>query len=100
MFRKILAANDGSTNAFKALKMACALAAKIGAELHLIAIEEVPASHWGHRQRGLFRAGAGHAGRSHRPPGPLPGPDRQMRAPNGAGDASGVGLALAALSPC
>jgi nucleotide-binding universal stress UspA family protein len=42
MFRKILNANDGSPNAFKALEIACDLAAKYGAELHLIAVEEVP----------------------------------------------------------
>ena len=43
MFRKILNANDGSPNAFKALEIACDLAAKYGAELHLILVEEVPA---------------------------------------------------------
>jgi nucleotide-binding universal stress UspA family protein len=42
MFTKILNANDGSPNAFKALEVACDLAAKYGSELHLILIEEVP----------------------------------------------------------
>ena len=42
MFHKILNANDGSPNAFKALEVACDLAAKYGAELHLILVEEVP----------------------------------------------------------
>jgi nucleotide-binding universal stress UspA family protein len=42
MFRKILSANDGSDNAFKALEIACDLAARYGAEMHLILIEEVP----------------------------------------------------------
>ncbi len=43
MFRKILNANDGSENAFKALEWACDLAAKYGAELHMIVVEEAPA---------------------------------------------------------
>jgi nucleotide-binding universal stress UspA family protein len=43
MFRKILNANDGSDNAFKALEAACDLAAKYGAALHMITVEEVPA---------------------------------------------------------
>lgn len=43
MFRKILNANDGSANAFKALEMACDLAAKYAAELHIVLVEEVPA---------------------------------------------------------
>jgi len=42
MFRKILNANDGSDNAFRALEMACDLAAKYAAELHMILVEEVP----------------------------------------------------------
>lgn len=43
MFSRILAANDGSENAFKALGTACDLAAKYQAELHVILVEEVPA---------------------------------------------------------
>jgi hypothetical protein len=43
MFRKILNANEGSANAFKALEMACDLAAKYAAELHIVLVEEVPA---------------------------------------------------------
>jgi nucleotide-binding universal stress UspA family protein len=43
MFRKILNANDGSPNAFKALEMACDLAAKYAAELHVILVEETAA---------------------------------------------------------
>ena len=42
MFRKILSANDGSPNAFKAVETACDIAARYGAELHLILIEEGP----------------------------------------------------------
>jgi nucleotide-binding universal stress UspA family protein len=42
MFRKILNANDGSDNAFRALEMACDLAAKYAAEMHMILVEEVP----------------------------------------------------------
>jgi nucleotide-binding universal stress UspA family protein len=42
MFRKILNANDGSDNAFRALEMACDLAARYVAELHMILVEEVP----------------------------------------------------------
>jgi nucleotide-binding universal stress UspA family protein len=42
-FQRILAANDGSENAFKALGAACDLAAKYQAELHVILVEEVPA---------------------------------------------------------
>jgi len=41
-FGKILNANDGSENAFKALRIACDLAAKYGAELHMISVEEIP----------------------------------------------------------
>jgi nucleotide-binding universal stress UspA family protein len=40
MFRKILNANDGSDHAFKALEIACDLAAKYQAELHMILVEE------------------------------------------------------------
>lgn len=43
LFRRILAANDGSENAFKALGAACDLAARYQAELHVILVEEVPA---------------------------------------------------------
>lgn len=43
MFQKVLNANDGSANAFKALEMACDLAAKYAAELHIVLVEEVPA---------------------------------------------------------
>ena len=42
-FRRILAANDGSENAFKALAAACDLAARYQAELHVVLVEEVPA---------------------------------------------------------
>jgi len=42
MFRKILVANDGSPGAFAALQAAIDLAAKYGAELHMIAVEEIP----------------------------------------------------------
>jgi nucleotide-binding universal stress UspA family protein len=41
MFRKILAANDGSPGAFIALT-AIDVAVKYGAELHMICIEEIP----------------------------------------------------------
>ena len=40
MFRKILVGNDGSDGARKALRTALALAARDGAELHEISIEE------------------------------------------------------------
>ncbi len=40
MFRKILAGNDGSAGAKKALEMALAMAKRDGAELHEISIEE------------------------------------------------------------
>ncbi|HXQ12545.1 MAG TPA: universal stress protein [Caulobacteraceae bacterium] len=43
MFTKILNANDGSDNAFKALDVACGLAAKLDAEVHMIAVEELQA---------------------------------------------------------
>ena len=42
MFSKMLVANDGSDNAFRALQVACDLGALAGAELHLIVVEEVP----------------------------------------------------------
>jgi nucleotide-binding universal stress UspA family protein len=42
MFSKILNANDGSENAFRAFQMACDLAAAHGSELHMILVEEVP----------------------------------------------------------
>jgi nucleotide-binding universal stress UspA family protein len=42
MFKKVLAANDGSENAFKAFQLACELAAMAAAELHVIVVEEVP----------------------------------------------------------
>ena len=42
MFLKILNANDGSENAFKALETACDLAANYRADLHMILVEEVP----------------------------------------------------------
>jgi nucleotide-binding universal stress UspA family protein len=42
MFRKILNANDGSDNAFRALEIACDLTAKYGADLHMIVVEELP----------------------------------------------------------
>jgi nucleotide-binding universal stress UspA family protein len=42
MFRKILVANDGSPGAFAALGAAIDLAAKHGAELHMISVEEIP----------------------------------------------------------
>ena len=42
LFRRILTANDGSENAFKALATACDLAARYEAELHMILVEEVP----------------------------------------------------------
>jgi nucleotide-binding universal stress UspA family protein len=42
MFKKILAANDGSDGAFKALAAACGLARRYDAELHMIIVEELP----------------------------------------------------------
>lgn len=42
MFCKILSANDGSENAFKALDAAAKLSAKFESDLHVILIEEVP----------------------------------------------------------
>jgi nucleotide-binding universal stress UspA family protein len=42
MFRKILAANDGSPGAAAALQAAIDLAVKCNAELHMISVEEIP----------------------------------------------------------
>lgn len=42
MFRKILAANDGSAGAGAALEAAIDLALQGGAELHMISVEEIP----------------------------------------------------------
>ena len=39
---KILIGNDGSDGAFKALSMALGLAKQLGAELHMICVEELP----------------------------------------------------------
>jgi nucleotide-binding universal stress UspA family protein len=44
MFKKILSANDGSEPAFRALATAIGLAKRLDAELHMIAVEEVPGS--------------------------------------------------------
>jgi len=41
MFAKVLCANDGSDNAFKALEVACGLVAKLGGELHMVVVEEI-----------------------------------------------------------
>jgi nucleotide-binding universal stress UspA family protein len=41
MYKKILAANDGSPNAFRALDAATDLASKYGAELHAVLVEEI-----------------------------------------------------------
>lgn len=40
MFRKILVANDGSAGARRALELAADIAARYGAELHSISVEE------------------------------------------------------------
>lgn len=42
MFKKVMIANDGSEGADKALGLAIELAAKMGAELHMICVEETP----------------------------------------------------------
>jgi nucleotide-binding universal stress UspA family protein len=41
MFKKILHANDGSENAFKALAVAIDVASTYGAEIHMVSIEEI-----------------------------------------------------------
>jgi nucleotide-binding universal stress UspA family protein len=42
MYRKILVANDGSDGASKAMGAALELAKRLGAELHMISVEELP----------------------------------------------------------
>lgn len=42
MYRKILIANDGSEGARKAFSAALDLAKRLGAELHMISVEEMP----------------------------------------------------------
>lgn len=42
MYKRILAANDGSPGALKALAAAIAMARRLGAELHMITVEELP----------------------------------------------------------
>ena len=42
MYRKLLIANDGSPGAHAALRAAIDLAVKLGAELHMISVEEIP----------------------------------------------------------
>ena len=42
MFARIVVANDGSEGGFKALAMACELAKRCGAALHMISVEELP----------------------------------------------------------
>ena len=42
MFTHIVVANDGSEGGFKALAMACDLAKRYGAALHMISVEELP----------------------------------------------------------
>ena len=42
MYKRILVANDGSAGATQALEAAVAIAARLGAELHMIAVEELP----------------------------------------------------------
>ena len=42
MFSKILHANDGSAGAFKALEVALSMARHYRAELHMVAVEEMP----------------------------------------------------------
>jgi len=42
VFARIVVANDGSEGGFKALAMACELAKRCGAALHMISVEELP----------------------------------------------------------
>jgi nucleotide-binding universal stress UspA family protein len=42
VFTRIVVANDGSEGGFKALAMACELAKREGAALHMISVEELP----------------------------------------------------------
>jgi len=42
VFKRIVIANDGSEGGFKALAMACDLAKRHGAQLHMISVEELP----------------------------------------------------------
>jgi len=42
VFTRIVVANDGSEGGFKALAMACDLAKRCGAALHMISVEELP----------------------------------------------------------
>ncbi len=42
MFTQIVVANDGSDGGFRALAMACDLAKRYGAALHMISVEELP----------------------------------------------------------
>ena len=42
MYRKILIANDGSEGSGKALATALELARRLGAEMHMVCVEEVP----------------------------------------------------------
>ena len=42
MFTKILHANDGSDQAFKALLLAIEMAKQNAAELHMVCVEEIP----------------------------------------------------------
>src|SRR6266852_8560957 len=42
MFKHIVVANDGSKGGFKAFAIACDLAKRHGARLHMISVEELP----------------------------------------------------------
>ncbi len=42
MFKRIVVANDGSEGGLKALSLACDLAKRHGASLHMISVEELP----------------------------------------------------------
>jgi nucleotide-binding universal stress UspA family protein len=42
MFKRIVVANDGSDGGFRALALACDLAKRHGATLHMISVEELP----------------------------------------------------------